>query len=80
MDASREPTNNELLIHLTYIRARVDETKSFVENGLHDHETRIRTLEKRPVAATKASSGRWGTLGGFLGGLLSGFLGSRAAG
>ena len=76
-----EPTNQELLTHILYIKERVDEHTADVRAmgaTAADHETRITVLEKRPTPARP--HGRLKAAGVFLGGLLSGFIGGKATG
>jgi hypothetical protein len=80
-----EPSNQELLTHILYIKERVDEHTTDVRTMLTtqgDHETRITVLEER----TPAQSGRVGVggivraAGAFIGGVVSGWLGGKAGG
>lgn len=70
-----EPTNNELMVHLIYIRDTVDELKAATReatNQVNEHETRLTILEQR----TPKRSSMWGAIGGLVGGFLSSLLSS----
>lgn len=72
-----EPTNKELLVHLTYIRDSVDNLRTMAETAagrLIDHGERITILEER---IPEKKSGAWRTIGAFVGGLLSGIIGGK---
>jgi len=78
-----EPTNQELLTHILYIKERVDEHSADVRvmgATAANHETRITVLEKRPTPTSARPHGRLKAAGVFLGGLLSGFIGGKATG
>lgn len=77
-----EPTNQELLTHILYIKERVNEQTADMKVAMAsvaNHETRITVLEKRPTASARAN-GRFKAIGVFLGGVLSGFIGGKASG
>jgi hypothetical protein len=68
------PNPDVVLVHLEYIKARVDEHSEMLKDVLHttaQQETRLAVLE---TATPKRTSSQWGAAGGFLGGLVAGAM------